>query len=63
MQIYLQDAVMTKTDWATDVQRDEAKRNRASQEVNVQCGRDNFIHISSVDALRGNTRPHPEHDG
>ena len=54
---------MTKTDWATDVQRDEAKRNRASQEANVQCGRDNFIHISSVDALRGNTRPHPEHDG
>ena len=42
-QIYLQDALVTKTDWVTDVQRDEAKQNRASQEDNVQCGKGNLI--------------------
>ena len=35
--------------------RETARRKKAK--------RNNTKHISGGDALRGNTRPHPEHDG
>ena len=53
-------------DWATDsIKKKQSEfareRIRDSQENKEQC-ENNFI-LSGGDALRGNTRPHPEHDG
>ena len=51
-----------KLDWATD--SIEKKRSGfeivAGEQVTVW---DNELNISGDDALKGNTRPHPEHDG
>ena len=51
-----------KTDWTNNSSEMKRKRNRASYEDDRQSGLNNFI-FSGGDALLGNTRPHPEHDG
>ena len=39
-----------------------SETDSSESESNIQCGLHNLI-LSGGDALRGNTRPHPEHDG
>ena len=57
MQIHLQADVEAKADWTND--SSEMKRSGIERIASGNITQD----TSGGDALRGNTRPHPEHDG
>ncbi len=58
---YLQADVEAKTDWTND--SSEMKRSGIERAMSTKEQIRMTTYISGGDALRGNTRPHPEHDG
>ena len=61
MQIHLQADVEAKADWTND--SSEMKRSGIERVMSTKEQIRMTTLFSGGDALRGNTRPHPEHDG